>query len=151
MAFRAAFWIGRSSLYGAAIRVIKRQGITHAELVFSDGLAVTADASMGGVVLYPFKPSAADWLMLDLPADAEAPARQFVKRELGAGYDWVGIVMAQLLPFGREHPERWFCSELCTAALRWAGVVRPDVAPCRTDPAALYRLLADRDAAGPEV
>jgi hypothetical protein len=145
---RAIFWIGRSGILGSAIRAYKLRGVSHAELLFSDGIAGTSDREKGGVVLYDLgRPSKADWVAIDLPDHpaGEERARALIASELGAGYDWLGIALAQVLPWGRQDPRRWFCSELVAAALARAyPASMGDVIPHRLDPAGLLDLLVRR-------
>ncbi len=51
-----------------------------------------------------------------MPLASEAPC-QFIKDHLGARYDYAGLVLSQVLAFGRHDPDKWFCSEICAAAL----------------------------------
>ncbi|QDD91320.1 hypothetical protein [Pseudomonas oryzihabitans] len=40
-----------------------------------------------------------------------------LEQEVGAGYDWLGILGSQILPTGFQSRSRWFCSEFCAQAL----------------------------------
>jgi hypothetical protein len=48
--------------------------------------------------------------------DGEVPC-QFIRDYLGARYDYAGLMLSQVLAFGRHNPDKWFCSEICAAAL----------------------------------
>lgn len=144
---KAVFWIGRSGVLGSTIRAFKRRGVSHAELLFSDGWAGTSDREKGGVVLYDLgTPAPADWVVLPLPDTInEDRARALLMGELGARYDWLGIALAQTLPWNRQNPKRWFCSEIVAAALKLAYPrTLLDVVPHQMDPAGLLDTLAER-------
>lgn len=47
-------------------------------------------------------------------------AVEFLDAQLGAGYDWFGIL--RFLPRWRKSNDRWFCSELVFEALRRSGI-----------------------------
>ena len=143
---KAIFWIGRSGALGSSIRAFKQRGVSHAELLFSDGYAGTSDREKGGVVIYQLDPRPADWVVLDLPDTCnEDRARALIQDEVGAAYDWLGIAMAQVLPWNREDPTKWFCSEIVAAALRLAYPrTLADVTPHQLDPAGLLDLLDER-------
>ena len=56
------------------------------------------------------------WDLVSMDVDADGP-RRFIQSHLGAGYDYAGILLSQVLALGRHNPGKWFCSELCAAAL----------------------------------
>ena len=143
MTFRAAFWIGKSSLFGAGIRLVKGYGITHAELVFSDGMAGTSDALRGGVCLYKFDPAPGDWLYVAIPGQYEAKAREWFHDHQGSQYDWAGIVLAQLLGTNWQARGKRFCSESCIESLQYAGFVPRSVCAYKMAPHPMCRWLID--------
>jgi hypothetical protein len=142
---KAIFWIGKCGLFGTLIRAFKRRGVSHAEIMFSDGVSGTAQPR-GGVVLrkIDFKPE--DWFVLDLPCTPiqEEVVRAFFEKELGCPYDWSGIVFAQVLGWNWQSKEKYFCSEVCTAALKEIYKQLADVKPWRCDPAKELILLEER-------
>lgn len=145
---KAIFWIGKSGLLGSAIRAFKHRGVSHVELLFSDGMAGTSDREKGGVVLYHLgDPDPADWITIEIPGilpDEERRIRAFIEGELGCPYDMMGIIFAQVFPWHRESPTAWFCSELVVAALK---TVLPGLfpkRPCDYDPAAVLLILTER-------
>lgn len=46
---------------------------------------------------------------------------EFKEDTLGAGYDYTGIVLSQILPLDVDNPRRWFCSEVTTQILKILG------------------------------
>lgn len=142
---KAIFWIGKCGLVGTLIRAFKRRGVSHAEIMFSDGVCGTAQPN-GGVVLHriDFRPE--DWVVLDLPCTPiqEEIVRFFFLREAGCPFDWSGIIFSQILGWNWQSKEKYFCSEVCTAALKQIYPELADVKPWRTDPAKELSLLEAR-------
>ena len=47
----------------------------------------------------------------------------FFEETKGSGYDWIGMLLSQFLPFRIKTENRWYCSEWIAYALRIACVV----------------------------
>lgn len=122
---RVAFFKGPTkSLVSWAIRFWTASRFNHCEVILPDGRALRADGNLG-VVWNAIPDSEAhlwDILTLSVTEEVLAELVTFATHEIGSGYDWRGIFLAQFLPLRREDPDRWFCSELCAAALSRAGV-----------------------------
>jgi len=133
---KAIFWIGKCGLVGTLIRAFKRRGVSHAEIMFSDGVCGTSQPN-GGVVLRHIDFNRADWVVLDLPCtpEQEAAVRAFFVEELGCPYDWSGILFAQILGWNWQSKKKYFCSEVCVAALQKAYSALAGLKPWRVDPA----------------
>jgi len=68
--------------------------------------------------------------------------KRFVKSNENTGYDWLGILLAQFLPFTIDNKDKWFCSEVVTKILQILDVYEViDVEPHRISPEDLYRLV----------
>ncbi len=74
-------------------------------------------------------------------ADLDDVLQWLERKELGAAYDWAGVIHAGL-GIGRADPERWFCSEICAAVLQRIGVYLPLPAATYT-PGSLLRAVQD--------
>lgn len=142
---KAIFWIGKCSLVGTLIRAFKRHGVSHAEIMFSDGVCGTSEPK-NGVVLRKINFRPEDWVVLELPCTPiqEELVRAFFEKELGCPYDWKGILCAQILGWNRSSPTAWFCSEICTAALQEVYKQLAGVKPASVDPAKELILLEER-------
>lgn len=116
------FYKGRGGLYSRLIRWFKRTKYTHCEIRFNDGYCGTSDAPKGGVVYYYMgQVNTNDWDVITIPCTSEeeiAIRKIFTEEELNCGYDWLGIILCQIFPWGRQHSQKWFCSEICTYALQ---------------------------------
>jgi hypothetical protein len=121
--FQLAFLRGSSPL-AWAIRLRTGSRLTHVELVLPDRTSVTADFK-DGVVRRPFV-GGPQWAVVDVPGtvDRITLARvvdRVIDDELGAGYDWLGILLSQAVRANRQHPSKWFCSELVAYLLILSG------------------------------
>lgn len=147
---KAIFWIGPCGIFGAMIRVFKRRGISHSEIMFSDGVCGTADFKVG-VTLRKLEIRHSDWVMIDIPAspEVEALVRQVFIAEAGCKYDWSGIISAQIFGWAYQTKSRWFCSEICAAALVPAVPSLIRFRAASLDPAKLANLILDDLAARP--
>lgn len=144
---KAIFWIGRCGFIGSMIRLFKRGGISHSEIMFSDGMSGTSAAEKGGIVLYKIDFKPADWFIVELPCDAEEEARVrafFEVDEAGCKYDYRGIIFSQILRWGWHSSTRWFCSESCLAALQRVYPALAGIKPWYVDPADLANILEER-------
>lgn len=145
---KAIFWIGKVSLFGSLVRLFKRQGISHCEILFSDGYSGTSDPTKDGIVLYKAAPiNPADWFVIDLPVtpEEEAKVRVFFETdEAGCKYDWRGIIFCQVFRWGWHSSTRWFCSEACLAALQRIYPALDGIKPWYVDPADFANILEER-------
>lgn len=83
------------------------------------------------------------WDIVDLPeALDEQAALAFLNAQIGKRYDWLGIVLSQVLPLNRHDKGAWFCSELCYRALQIAGLGH-DIKPQAVHPNRLHRIAID--------
>ena len=82
------------------------------------------------------------WSVIDIPTTVAQGGLVYswAYSEIGSKYDWLGILLAQVFRFGRQHKERWFCSEFCTAALQQLGIAT-NVKPYHQNPGSLFHLL----------
>jgi hypothetical protein len=142
---KAIFWIGKCGLAGQLIRAFKRRGVSHAEILFSDGFRGTSVPGPG-IVLRPLVVNQEDWVIIDLPCSLaeEAEVRAFFEEEKGCGYDWSGIIFAQVFGWNWASKTKYFCSEACIAGLQKIYPCLGDVRPCRVDPARELELIVER-------
>lgn len=140
---KAIFWIGPCGFFGTLVRAFKHRGISHCEILFSDGFSGTADPKKDGIVLYPLELNPVDWFVLDIPCtpEEEQKVRQFFIDEAGCRYDWLGLVLTQVFGWNWRSKTKWFCSEACATALQPVVPLLLTVTPYRLDPGELAVLL----------
>lgn len=114
---RLALYKGRGDLFDKAIRWWTKSRYSHCELVLPNGLFLTSSPRDGGVRAKVIVPDPAQWDFIELPGLDPREVWDSFMLELGAGYDWKGIVGSQVLHLGIESRQRWFCSELCASLI----------------------------------
>lgn len=121
-----AFYRGRGRLDDRVIRAVTRSPFSHVELTLWPGCwpsvgvtqpAVSASGRDGGVRCKRIAFAPARWKLVPLRPWAPEDASARAEAEIGAGYDFGGILLTFAVPLRRQHPDRWFCSELCAHAL----------------------------------
>lgn len=159
-----AFYKGRGTSFwhrvqDALIRFATRSDYSHVELIEgpaehgAEAVCLSSSGRDGGVRVKPILLKPESWDLVEMP-DQPAEIGQFIRDRVGARYDYVGIVLSQILSLGRHSPDKWFCSEICAAALGmpnaqrmspqalydvvgWARLqLPPDPAPMPQDPPA---------------
>ncbi|AOJ13140.1 hypothetical protein [Burkholderia vietnamiensis] len=132
-----AFYKGHGAIVDRAIRWWQRGPYSHVEAVLADhdnGTFECASSSRDtGVRIATLALPAAEWDVLEMPADVDA-VRGWFETRTGAGYDWFGIFGFVLRPVIGE-PGRYFCSEAIASAL---GINEP----WRLDPNGFADLVA---------
>ena len=143
------FQKNNKSIFARLIRFWTRGPYNHVEIRITDEQGhwwqLNAD-NIKGVVWRPadanYPSDVWDAVTLSEGAGDFEEVAELAAREKGCGYDWVGILFAQILPLRREHPKKWFCSELVVAAMQECGY--PQVLrkrPCSLSPNSLWRHL----------
>lgn len=112
-----ALYKGRGRLFNRLIRLWTGSIYSHCELVMPDGRWLSASAMDGGVRARRIEQNPEHWELIPVPwANARLIETVFDRHE-GAGYDWAGIFLSQLLASGLHSDRRMFCSEFCAVAL----------------------------------
>ena len=66
----------------------------------------------------------------------------YIKKQDDKKYDYMGIILSQLIPFSLHNRNKYFCSELCTKILQLFLIEETlDLVPNNTSPADLTRLF----------
>lgn len=134
MTFRAAFYKGTRpglpGIYNRTVRWGRQSPHSHAELIFSDGVAASASYMDGGVRFKEIDFNPDHWDFVELPAHLEPAARQWFIEHEGEEYDLMGNAFFILSIF-TQSDGKLFCSEAIAAALGFDE-------PWRFDPAILF-------------
>lgn len=116
---RAAFYKGTHSglpgIYNRLVRWWTRSPYSHAEVIFSDGMAASSSFMDGGVRFKQVEFDPGKWDIVEMPGD-EVAARQWFMKHEGDGYDLLGNV-GFVLQFVRDGTGKWSCAESVAAAL----------------------------------
>jgi hypothetical protein len=131
-----AFYKGQGNKFNQLIRWWTKSPYSHVELVIN-GTWYSSSHMDGGVRSRRINPNPDHWDIYDIDGD-ENYALSVFSDELGAGYDWTGIIFSQIMPFGIHKPFNWFCNEIVGEMLR---VDKPH----RYSPGELKTLLTSRN------
>lgn len=122
-----AFYHGRGArrwhrVQDAAIRFYTKSRYSHVELIAGRAeygqlaTCLSSSGRDGGVREKRIRLDRSQWELVTLSIDPERPER-FIRDRIGAGYDYRGILLSQLIPGRRHNPDKWFCSEICAEAI----------------------------------
>ena len=143
-----AFYKASGNIYDWLIRIwtgpylLQPARYSHCELVFSDGVCISASPRDGGVRAKHIDLVPDSWDLVDIPTTSEEEAfiRLWAESFLGRPYDWIGIFFSEFLHLGIQSPQAEYCSEFCGRALAQAGKL-PAYRRRYLSPQALYDLL----------
>lgn len=136
---KVAFYKAKGTLFDALIKIWTcpitelftgkwKHSYSHCEVIFSDGIWFSSSPRDGGV-RYKYiveAPDTWDILTLDVPLQAELMVRDWCTKQVGKKYDWVGVLLGQLLHMGYiQDPHRWYCSEIVSTILLKVGKFPP--------------------------
>lgn len=136
---------GDSTTMGKLIGWKTKSEVYHVEIILEDKW-VSAYAGRG-VYVKDLNPLNDEWEYIHLP-EIEMTDHQYklfmiwLNQQHGKGYDYTGIILAQLFPFSMHRRNKWFCSEIVTKILQLlyvAGVM--GLAPYKMSPGDLYRIF----------
>lgn len=133
-----AFYKGKGGVFAALVRFATRSQYSHVELIpgraiYGETVACYSSSERDGgvrfklIYLDPHK-----WDLVPVSAPPKT-AISFITEKIGLKYDWLGIILSQVLNLRRERPLRWYCSEICAAAL--------DIEPTSVSPGDLHKII----------
>ena len=70
-----------------------------------------------------YNPDAWDFIKISITEEQHSTIKEFYDLTVGDGYDWVGMILSQFVPFKIKQKDRWYCSEWILYALRISCVV----------------------------
>ncbi len=141
---KLAFYKAKGKWRNRLIRIWTRGPYSHCEVLLneSNGRCVSS-SEMDDGVRYKFIQLHPDhWDIVDVTGTTLKQITRFadplVKAQLK--YDWLGILLSQVLPLARHSKNKWFCSEFCAAAI---GLPKPQ----KYSPNSLHRYISARSSA----
>lgn len=98
-----------------------RDGYSHVEFQFSDGVFFGSSGEQGGVKFRVHDANPEHWEVIELRLNQseEECLRDWCKRRVGMKYDWFGV-LGFILP-AKHMAHRWFCSAICYGGLERIG------------------------------
>lgn len=131
MKAQIAFYKAKGDYVDKAIRVWTNSPYSHCELVIGD-LWYSSSPRDGGVRSKKIAHND-DWDYVDISID-EKEFYKYFNKVSGQKYDFLGIVLSQVIPLGIQNPNKKFCSEFIATYLGYAD-------PERYSPARLFRRM----------
>ena len=123
-----AFFKGKGAFINKIVRSWTKSPYSHAELILNDSetwLSISpfmkSQVSSRKNLLY--NPAEWDFVEIEVTEEQHDTIEQFYELTKGCGYDWVGMILSQFLPFRIKQKNRWYCSEWIVYALRISCIV----------------------------
>ena len=128
MNIKIAFYKGKGDWMNRLIRWWTKSPYSHAELVLPDGITWLSispllTSTVAAREKTTFSPGNWDFIELGINKEQYRIILDFFEETEGCRYDWIGMVLSQLMPCKIKHRERWYCSEWIAYALRIANVI----------------------------
>ncbi|WP_025918219.1 hypothetical protein [Herminiimonas sp. CN] len=127
---------GLAGIYSRAVRWWTRSHYSHAEIIFSDGMAASSSFIDGGVRFKRIEFDPEHWDFVEIAGDENAVRQWFAAHE-GRAYDLIGNLgfVIGCVPDGRD---KWSCAESIADALGY-----PE--PWRYSPAILHSVASHQN------
>lgn len=128
MKIRVAFYKGEGDWKNKIIRWWTKSPYSHAELILPDGITwISISPLLSSKVesRSKIKYTDSNWDFVDIAVTQQQNdvIKEFYESTKGCGYDWIGMLMSQFLPFHIKRKGRWYCSEWIAYALRISCVI----------------------------
>jgi hypothetical protein len=124
---KIAFYKGQGDWRNKTIRWWTKSIYSHAELVLPDNktwvsISPILSSRVESREKVSYDPEKWDFLEFEVTDQQLRIILNFFDDTRGCGYDWIGMIASQFLPFAIKRREKWYCSEWIAYALRIAGV-----------------------------
>ena len=138
---KVAFFKG-TGIIDLLIRFYTFSKYSHCELLFNDGSWFGCKPNGDTKTNYRSRIINDKWdfIELNITLEEEKKIKIWCDNEVGCSYDWKGIFLSQILPFGEQSRDKWFCSEICVEALQVIGKLL-GITSWKISPGKLYKLL----------
>ena len=139
---RVAFYKGKGNLFDKLIRWWTKSPYSHCEVVINNIWYSSSPVDLS-VRAKQISCDYSKWDFILLTDDAVKEARmiEYFYNEQGKKYDWLGIVLSQVIPLDIQNPNRWFCSEISSAMLMHGGCIDMKNKASWYSPQRLYKKL----------
>jgi hypothetical protein len=150
MKIKVAFYCGKGTWINRIVRWWTNSKYSHAELIMPDDIT--------WIGISPFKKSVLcatsgdernpvnwDLIEINITESQLEVIEEFYENTKGCAYDWIGMILSQVLPYHIKRKGKWYCSEWIAYALRISCVIdwrlikiydRADLSP-----AVLYEII----------
>tara|TARA_B100000085_G_C18413371_1_gene459569 strand:+ start:71 stop:547 length:477 start_codon:yes stop_codon:yes gene_type:complete len=118
-----AFYKGKGNFINAIVRWWTKSEFSHAELILPDkvtwiGISPFIKSQVCRRIVLDVDRK--DWKIVSIEVTQEQLniILDFYNETKGRGYDWVGMLLSQFLPWRIKTKNKWYCSEWISYALR---------------------------------
>ena len=124
-----AFYKARGRRRDRLIRKWTRSPYSHVEILLTDGKSMIGiNPPVKNMVKKSFPTERAlgkDWELVNISIEKEEEERlmEFISRTMGNKYDWIGMLLSNLIPFKVKQKNKWYCSEWVLEALVYAQIL----------------------------
>jgi len=123
-----AFYKGEGNFLNKIVRAWTRSKYSHAELILDDKktwISISPKLCSEIESTVPLLVDHTQWDIIELQVNSEQyqTILEFYEETAGCGYDWIGMLCSQFLPFRIKAKNRWYCSEWIAYALRIACII----------------------------
>ena len=137
-------WPWKFKLAVTAIRIWRRSKYFHSEVVIGDK-RITSHTETGVQIMdttnWEYFEKYADLKEVEIDEKLIPSTLEFVKSNIGKGYDWKGIFFSQFFDFGIHNKDKFFCSEIVAEALKKCGNTKIKEQSNRLAPDELYKIF----------
>jgi len=147
---RVAFYKGPGDWRNKIIRWWTKSKYTHAELVMPDNytwisISPLLTSKVSSRIKTDFNLERWDFVELEINDEQHKVLLEFYEETKGCTYDWIGMILSQLLPFHVKRKNKWYCSEWIAYALRISDVINWRTIKiydrCDLSPGVLYKII----------
>ena len=129
MDIKIAFYKGKGDFLNGVVRWWTKSAYSHAELVLPDGytwigISPFLKSKVDKRIKIELNPHEWDFVTIGVSEEQISIIMEFFEDTRGQGYDWIGMLASQFLPFRIKHRNRWYCSEWIAYALTLANVIK---------------------------
>lgn len=153
---RIGFYKGSQSVwFHRFIRWWTKSIYSHVELLLDEETWVSISPALLSTVttriVTSYEPDDWDFLEFGVSDIQHHALKEFVSETTGDGYDWLGMLLSQILPVIIKSRNRWYCSQFIAFAMSHALVLKwrkvgiyevPDLSPGKLH-TILRRIIAD--------
>ena len=128
MKVKVAFYKGKGTWKHKMVRWWTKSPYSHAELIMPDNytwisISPLLKAVVSKRIKTDFDLDNWDFVSLELNEVQHEVIQDFYEETEGCHYDWVGMILSQVLSFHIKRKKKWYCSEWIAYALRISGVI----------------------------
>ena len=123
-----AFYKGKGNVINTIVRKWTKSPYSHAELILNDAetwlsISPFMKAKVSSRKNLVYDPVDWDFIEMETTKEQHDIIEEFYDLTQGCGYDWIGLILSQFLPFRIKTKNRWYCSEWIAYALRISCVI----------------------------